>query len=233
MSYIFAGDSWALKGFTEENYAFGNNNPMPGDVRLADHWGLPYKFALAPGKGNLSILDKILELNPSSTTPIIWVYTEPGRDYGRITGKNEFDWLTSENIFEIRQELNTQTLETIRSQLDNPIGLIGGLSDISVALAKELEFTVLHPSWQQWIAQQLNSQHFQFGWGACDVGWRADYNNIKPSKAALFAWDDLIKDWCWWQDNGYFSHEHPSPRANLEFAKYLEPQIKEWLKQYE
>lgn len=233
MKYIFAGDSWALKGFTEENYAFGNNDPMPGDVRLADHWAIPYDYALAPGRGNLSVLDKITELKLPSTTPVVWVYTEPGRDYGRITGRDEFEWLISEDIFKIRKELDRTTLETIRQTIDNPIGLIGGLSDINVDLAEQLGFTVLHPSWQRWIADQLKSPHFQGGWGACDVGWRADYNNVKPSKTAVFAWDEQIKEWCWWADEGYFCHEHPSPKANIEFAQYLAPALKQWLDKHE
>ena len=77
--FIFAGDSWALKGFTEQNYHYGNNDPMPGDVRLADHWDMEYVYALAPGKGNLSVMDKIISTKLETTVPVIWVYTEPGK----------------------------------------------------------------------------------------------------------------------------------------------------------
>lgn len=229
---VFAGDSWAMKGFTEENYMH-NTKPMPGDIRLADHWSIEYQHALAPGQGNLEILDKILSLDLDSQTPIVWVYTEPGRDYGRITGKNEFEWLTSEDIFDIRKQLDVEILRTIKEKLPNPIGLIGGLSDVNVDLAQQLEYTVLHPSWQQWIAKKLNSQHFVHGWGAADVGWRADYNNVKPSKEAVFAWDEQIKEWCWWAEQGYFCHEHPTPRCNEEFADYLQPKFNEWIANYE
>ena len=229
MTYVFAGDSWALKGFTEENHAYGNNDPMEGDIRLADHWEIPYVHCLAPGRGNLSILDRFLTMNIDPTVPIIWVYTEPGRDYGRISGKKEFDWIKSEDIFNIRTELDAIILKTIREQIKNPIGLIGGLSDINVALAESLKFKIIHPSWQRWIAEKLESRWFQFGWGACDVGWRADYNNVLPSKAAVFAWDEQIKEWCWWEEHGYFCHEHPTPLANLEFAKHLQPIVEKWI----
>lgn len=233
MTYIFAGDSWALKGFTDENHAFGNDDPMDGDIRLADYWGLPYINCLRPGRGNLSILDRFLDMKIDPTVPIVWVYTEPGRDYGKITGNPEFEWIQSEDIFKIREELDAITLKTIREKIKNPVGLIGGLSDINVPLAESLDFKVLHPSWQKWTAETLQSQWFTFGWGASDIGWRADYNNIKPSKAAIFAWDEQIKEWCWWAEQGYFCHEHPSPKSNEEFANFLKPSVLEWLKQYE
>ena len=45
MKYIFAGDSWALKGFTNDNYDKGNNQPLPGNVRPVSytHLTLPTK----------------------------------------------------------------------------------------------------------------------------------------------------------------------------------------------
>jgi hypothetical protein len=232
MKYIFAGDSWAHRGFTEQNYNYGNNSPMPDDVRLADHWGIEYTHALAPGKGNLSVMDEIISKRLEPTVPIIWVYTEPGRDYGRITGNSEFDWIAREDIFEIRKDLNKKILTEIRAKLPNPIALIGGLSDIDQDIARLLGFDVLHYSWQQWIAKKLNSQWFTFGWGASDIGWRADYNNIRPSRAATFAWDEQIKEWCWWEEQGYFCHEHPTPQANKEFAEFLKPAVIEWLTKY-
>ena len=229
MKYIFAGDSWALKGFTEENYDQGNDSPLPGDVRLADHWPWQYCHCLTPGRGNLACLQKLKQMNAAPDVPVVWVFTEPGRDYKAITGNPEFDWIRSEEIFEIRKELIKQTFVRIKNEVPNPIGFIGGLADIDVELAESLGFTVLHPSWQRWIAETLNSQWFSFGWGASDIGWRANYNNITPSRAATFAWDEQIKEWCWWADQGYFCHEHPTPRANAEFAEYLKPRVEQWL----
>lgn len=202
---------------------------MPGDVRLADHWDYAYSPALAPGLGNLSVLDSILLQFPDKNCPIIWVYTEPGRDFGRLTGRPQFDWMISEDIFAIRHDLDIQILETIKSKLDNPIAFIGGLSDVNVSLCEQFGFDVLHNSWQRWIAEKLQSQWFKFGWGASDIGWRANYNNIRPSRAATLAWDEQIKEWCWWQEQGWFCHEHPSPLANQEFAEFLKPAVHEWL----
>ncbi len=233
MKYVFAGDSWALKGFTPDNWNVANHDPLPGDQRMADHWSLPYVHCLAPGRGNLSVLEKLLSMDLDPKIPVIWIYTEPGRDYGRITGLPEFDWIKSENIFQIRNELDAVILETISKKIKNPIGLVGGLSDINMELAAQHNFFVIHDSWQRWIANKLNSQWFQFGWGACDIGWRMNYNNVRPSKAATFAWDEQIKEWCWWEEQGYFCHEHPTPKANSELAEFLEPTVKEWLGKHE
>lgn len=229
MKLIFAGDSWAIKGYTEDNYHHNNLDPMPSDTRMADYWTWSYSGYYRPGYGNLVLLDHLVKNNIDPKTPIIWVYTEPGRDYGRITGRPEFGWIESEDIFEIRQDLNNQILKSIRETLPNPIGLIGGLSDIEVDIAKSLGFDILNKSWQGWIAEKMNSQWFQFGWGASDIGWRMHVNNIKPSRAATFAWDEQIKEWCWWQDHGWFCHEHPTPMAHREFALFLKPLIDEWL----
>ena len=227
MKYIFAGDSWALKGFTNDNYAVGNSVPMKGDIRLADYWEIEHGLCLAPGRGNLSVLDKVKRM---PNLPVIWVYTEPGRDYGRVTGLNEFAWIESEDIFQLRKDINYSILTTIRKELLNPIALIGGLSDIDVTLARELGFDILCPSWQGWIAEHLDRQkYFDFGWGASDIGWRADYNKVKPSRSAVFAWDKLIKEWCMWEDLGYMCHEHPTPLANKLFAEYLKPRVIDWI----
>lgn len=232
MKYIFAGDSWALKGYTEDNYQQGNL-PMPDDVRLADHWPWQYQHCLTPGQGNLACLQKLKQMNTDADVPVIWVFTEPGRDYKLLTGCSEFGWIESEEIFEIRKQLSKQTFARIKNELPNPVAFIGGLADIDVEQAKMHGFEVLHPSWQHWIAEKLNSQWFSIGWGASDVGWRTHSNNVIPSKTAAFAWDEQIKEWCWWADQGYFCHEHPSPMANAEFAEHLYPTVKQWLMQHD
>lgn len=224
--YIFAGDSYAHKGFTREN---NGQQISSDDVCLADYWNIPYTKCISPGNGNLTVLDKVKNLNADPTMPIVWVWTEPGRDYGRITGRPEFEWMEREDIWQVRQSLSKDILVEMK-RLPNPIGLIGGLSDVDTELARELGFTILHPSWQLWIATKLKSQWFKFGWGALDIGWRAHYNNITPSKTAAFAWDEQIKEWCWWEEQGYFCHEHPTPLANKEFAKDLQQVVEDWVK---
>jgi hypothetical protein len=228
VNFLLAGDSWAMKGWTEQNWKY-HTIPRPEDVRIADHWPWTYDHCFSPGQGNISCMQKIKGKNIDCNIPIIWIFTEPGRDYNLITGQPEFEWIESENIFEIRKKLEIETFQRIKDTIKNPIGFIGGLSDVNEELTQYHGFTVLHSSWQRWIAETLKSQWFKFGWGACDIGWRADYNKVKPSKSSLFAWDEQIKEWCWWEEHGYFCHEHPTPKANKEFAIHLQPTVEKWL----
>ena len=58
------------------------------------------------------------------------------------------------------------------------------------------------------------------------------FNNVKFKGWQgwnTFAWDEHIKEWCSWEDAGYFSHEHPTPRANQEFAQDLRSSVERWL----
>jgi len=227
-AFCILGDSWAWKGYTPDN--FDVRDTLSTDRCLADYWHWSYSRVLTPGQGNLDLLDKIVASNISPKLPIVWIYTEPGRDYGRITGYSEFGWMQSEQIFSIRQELDKEILRQIKQALPvTPIAFVGGLSDVNAELVEYYGYSVLHCSWQHWIAEQMQSSWFQFGWGASDIGWRANYNGVIPSKAATFAWDEQIKEWCWWQDHGWFCHEHPSPMANEKFAQHLQPALQNWL----
>jgi hypothetical protein len=230
---ILAGDSWALKAYTNHNYITSNQQlyPEPGDIRLADFWDVDYKCCFAPGEGNLKILDRIKTLVANDNKiPIVWLFAEPGRDYGKLTGDYEFHWIESEDIFNIRNNLMEQILKLIRESIPNPVALIGAASDVDKDLAEKIGFTVLCSSWQYWIAKKLNrTKHFKFGFGASDIGWRADYNNVKPSRAALFAWDDLIKEWCMWDELGFMCHEHPTPLAHKLFGEDTKQDVLNWI----
>ena len=121
---IYAGDSWASRGFTEENYKKFSNSDMPGDVRLTHSWGLYTKNIIRGGMGNLDILDAVITADLSPKDCIIWIYTEPGRDYKRITGSDEFGWITSEDTFELRTTLDREILTRIKVTLPKLVGLV-------------------------------------------------------------------------------------------------------------
>lgn len=226
--FCWVGSSWAIKGFTQENYQ--NRLASSDDRRIPDYWGWPYQACCDYGKSTLDLLDMLVAQELDPTLPIIWLYVEPGRDYGRLTGRPEHEWMTREDYFEIRDDLTKRILETIKQTLPNPIAFIGDC-DIASDEAETFGFDVLCPSWQAWIANKLNSKWFKFGWGASDVGWRMHADGVVPSRAVTFAWDDLIKEWCWWEEQGYFCHEHPTPLAHEQFAEYLKPKVTQWLNQ--
>lgn len=231
MPYILAGDSWAWKAFTEENYTLQQLTLT--DKCLGDYLGKPFHHCITPGHGNLDILDIIVSSKLDPAQPILWVYTEPGRDYGQLVQKSEFGWLQDEDYFtNTLPELHRLTVEHIANTISNPIAFVGGLSDFPTVDIPP-HWHVLCHSWQGWIAKHLNSQWFKHGWGASDVGWRMFSNSIIPCKSIVFAWDEQIKEWCWWQDQGYFCHEHPTHLANQLFAKHIQHDFNQWFKKYE
>jgi hypothetical protein len=228
MKLFFIGDSWASKGFTEQNHNI--YEPSPTDIKLPDFWSVPYKNHSLGGKGNLVCLDYLLEQKLPADLPIVWVYTEPGRDYARITGNADNNaWLSKEDYFTIRPELDKYILKEIQNRLPNPIAFIGGLSDVDVALAEGLGFHVLHPSWQKWMADRINFNLDQ-GWGAPDLMWRMKSNGVKrPAKTLTFKCINWLKFYKQVEIDGYMHMYHPSVRSNKEFGKYLEPQLINWI----
>lgn len=227
MKIVFCGDSWASKGYTPANAGRSGYDHLPTDCRLADYWPVEYSLVLSLGQGNLAVLDSLLKQKVDPDTPIIWVYTEPGRDWGRLNNKQDYEWILQDNFFDIRPELDCTILKTIRAQLPNPIALVGGLSDINKQAA-DLGFTVLAPSWQQWTADCVGTGSIQ-GWGAADIVWRTHVNDVPPCPSIAAAAVEQLQHWDHWISPGYFYREHPTPKSNKEFAEHLKPKVINWL----
>jgi hypothetical protein len=228
MQYFFIGDSWASKAFNEHNHE--EREPNADDVRLSDLWSLDYNYKSLGGKGNLDCMDHVISMNLPPELPIVWIYTEPGRDYARVyNDQNPHGWLTRDDYFDIRPKLEKQILIKIKNHIPNPIALIGGLSDVDVDLADSLGYTVIHPSWQQWIATQIGVELKQ-GWGAPDLLWRMHTDNVaQPSKTSTYECLDWLKFYKSAESADYMFMYHPTLRANREFGEYLRPQITEWI----
>ena len=167
-------------------------------------------------------------LQTKKNIPIIWVFTEPGRDYGRVYNKPQHEWITREDFFKIRPDLTLEVLKIIRKSLNNEIGLIGGLSDIPLE-AKKMGFTILESSWQQKIAIQCGYSDFEIGWGAADIGWRNKSNKIKPSDKVL---RKCLKHLKFWNNCAKFDLMfacHPTVEAHKRLAESLKQTIYSWL----
>ena len=225
--YIFAGDSWAEKAFTPLNWQ--HSRAEPGDVRLADYWHRPYQAVTRPGGSNIDIMWDIVALQ--TDWPIVWIWTEPGRDYGFVDDAGwTHGWMQSELWQEKRRMAEFFILSEIQRHIPNPIAFIGGLSDIDPDTVEEMGFDCLCSSWQGWIAAQQPWSAFELGWGASDVGWRTHtIPNFRPGRSVTLAWDQQIKEWCAWEDSGWFCHEHPSPQACEQFGTAMKPRVEAWL----
>lgn len=226
MKYILCGDSWAEKAYTPENY---NKVKNTNDKCLGDFIGIEYDTCITPGFGNLDVLEKLVAKKISSNIPLLWIFTEPGRDWDKVYNDDKFGWLQNPDYMSIRSDLVDKILKKIYTSLNNPIGFIGGLSDFSTSLSLPNHWTVIHPSWQQFIADQLPDNRFEIGWGASDVGWRMHSDNVVPSSQLTFMWDEQIKEWCYWEEHDLFCHEHPTLKANELFAKNIQKDVIQWL----
>lgn len=230
---FFVGDSWALKAWSKED-EYTTPEPRPDDVRLADFWDIEYTLISCPGKGNLEITKKLV-VQSKPGDKIIWIFTEPLRDYANyINDNDQFGWMHNEDYQNIRNILAHKIFQTITELLpDRKIGFIGGLSDIEFTWINSVNFTLLHNSWQKWISQQVEFSYFIKGWGASDVGMRIHTDNVKPTKKVLFDAEEHIREMCHWEENGYFVCEHPSIKAVKEFALFLKPKVESWIKENE
>jgi len=227
VDYILCGDSWAEKAYNDNNY--NKYEKTDQDVCISDMLTGNYSTCTVPGYGNLCVLDELVKMDIDPDIPLLWIFTEPGRDWSRVYNVDEFDWLKLENYTELRQECIDLILKEISCTIKNPIAFIGGLSDFTAQIELPPNWTVLHKSWQEFIANQLPDSRFNFGWGASDVGWRMFSDNIVPSQQLTFMWDEQIKEWCYWEENGYFCHEHPTLKATYEFAEFISEDFNQWL----
>jgi hypothetical protein len=229
MRYVFVGDSWAAKGYSLDNWHL---SPTDKDKRLSDYFDIEHLYIDGgAGKGNLDYIDKILSAEISLDLPILWLFTEPGRDYGRLNGTENFGWLERDTEFETRDSMMLKILQEIKRLIKNPVALIGALSDVNAIAARELGFTVLHPSWQSWMAQRIGYDKFAQGWGAPDLLWRMKTKEVvSPSKQAVYKSFEWMKFHKQAEQHGYMVMYHPTDRSNQEFAQYLKPDLLQWLK---
>ena len=229
------GDSWAIMGYTEENYDTNYDSPLADDVRFTDGMNIQVTDCCKGGKGNLDIMRRcIKKVHPQ--LPLVWVFTEPGRDYGYFFGdEKQFDWISNYESFKRRNDIALQSLEIIQDTLPNPIAFIGGLADIPLSFQPKKNNIVLERSWQKFIFDSLGEWPnfepiFNFGWGASDVGWRYHHNDVKPCPEVLKLWEEQILIWCRWGEKGMMCHEHPTPLAHKKLGEGIEARIKQWLK---
>ena len=228
INYILCGDSWAEKAYNFDNY---DKKITDNDVCLGNFLPGTFTKCITLGQGNLDVLKKLCTSDIDPNIPLLWIFTEPGRDWATIYNQDdEFAWLKLEDYIERRQQCIDAILERIANSIKNPIGFIGGLSDFTTQKEMPKNWTIIHPSWQEFIASQLLDNRFEFGWGASDVGWRMHSNNVKPSKQLTFLWDEQIKEWCYWQDHEFFCHEHPTLKATKFFAAHIKKDFIQWLK---
>jgi len=227
--YIYAGPSWAARSFDTLNGSESNF------TNLAMQWGIPYYDISLCGRSNIVSLHHIRKALQEQTisTPVIFILAEPLMDIDIIKVLVPIDacieLLQCADIHVFRNNLLHNFLIKL-NQLDIPVGLIGGHTDVTdeqVATFKNL--TVIDSSWQQFLSDRSIQQPI-LGWGA-EVAHRiithkrlsnirASSNTLQPTLDQLALWDQLES-----YPTPLFTAYHPNCKGTVQYAAYLKSKV--------
>lgn len=237
MHTLYLGPSWAVQSYESFN----------GDdlvrTNLASELGLKNYTQLADyGNSNSRQLDKALNfmrtnahLGPFRILVVTSESLSDGHEKFNMTRENfALEFLLSDDPLTLIKDLEIKFYERL-SSLEVPVALIGAHTDI-VDFNFPSNFTVLHSSWQNFLAQQCGLDKF-YGW-PCEIAnlWlqgRLDMTThikkINPSKAVVFEIDKLFSRWSTLQLNKLWNGVHPSILGNQLFSKEIANSFKQWI----
>jgi len=210
----YTGSSWAARGF---------DNPVEqdpnGGTNLVKELNLQVTNLSEFSSSNSSCYEKLKNHNDKFDA-VLWVYCEP---FNEISPGDLSLIIKKENWIEVRKDINYQILKKING-LGCPVGLIGGPSDVFDCDFDNI--TVIHPSWQKFLAEQ-NNVDLDLGWGA-DVAHSAIVYNqdTAPCRSAVQAISDTFKSWNQLELYGLFRWVHPNTKGNQLFAKEIKHSVK-------
>jgi hypothetical protein len=222
---LYVGPSWAYRSYDTPEGLEENFTNLYIELGLQKLNAVNLSFS---GASNQYFIDQFTRPNhPDSFKEdydaIIWIYCEPLKELG-IKMK---DFLTSNDPWDIRGEANKKLLDQM-SKIGKPIGLIGSHSDVFDCDYSNI--TIIHPSWQQFLANYAGVALKQ-GWGA-DESHRAlvvDYTDIKPSNQIVDAMVEQFDVWHRLEYNRLFSSNHTNKKGNELFAKEIQSSIESFI----
>lgn len=214
----YIGPSWAVRSFDtphgdEENY-----------TNLAMELGLDVVNLAKFGDSNLGCLKRLLDKQKETKfDAVIWIYCNILGNIPHLSSMTKRQFIESENFWSIREEANQQILAKINN-LPCPVALIGAHSDI--VNCNHNNITVIHPSWQQWLAGQVGV-NLSLGWEA-EVAHRwilEDERGARPSRELVFKTSETLRAWNKMDTLGVFNFCHPNRKGNELFAKEIKPSV--------
>lgn len=214
--FVYVGPSWAYSGYPVE---IERNN-------LALEWGIPHIDLSRPGTPILTCLERVKQMSPP-TMPIVWVWGDPIANHREILDISLEDILVSDSWRLIKETLNQYCLARI-NELDRPVFLIGGHSDIENCNYPNI--TVAHHSWQKWLGQQAGVVPPDHCWAA-DIAHARMHQppKFRPAKSVVDSMWDVYNYWEALEKHDLFFEVHPSKKGNIEFARFLKPQLDNFL----
>jgi hypothetical protein len=231
--FIYAGPSWAATSFPEN----------PESTSLAREWNLMCIDVSLKASSTFDQLERISTCLQTRTLPVVWIYNDPLTVLESVTGKKMDEFVQDSSWTEIYRDVNAVCLERI-NELGVPVLLIGGHSDIYDC--DHANITVGHASWQKWLAEASGMKVIddivqvepadggnyllERCWGAEIIQRFLHFNqDVKAQSSIVDKVWDIYFFWEELQRRDWFFETHPNRKANIEFAQYLLPTIKQFL----
>jgi hypothetical protein len=240
MHTLYLGPSWAVQSFES---VYGLDDPirtnLASELKLTDYTTLA-RYAnsnLDQLKATQNFMQEHPELAPFR---IVFVVGNSLRDGpGNLS---QVDWakifLTSNDPLDIVDSLEHDFYQKLNS-LGIPIALIGAHTD--VACKSHDNITVIHPSWQNFLAGQCGLNKFH-GWAGDiahrwltgiyipDVGPPTKFElGRDPSTAVVEEIHKIFGIWKKLEDNKLFKAVHPNILGNQLFAKHIADSFNQWI----
>jgi hypothetical protein len=238
---LYLGPSWAVQSFES------THGEDPVKTNLAQELGLTNYTSLALyAQSNLDqfkraqqFMQQHAELAPFR---IVFVIGNSLRDGPLDSVMSEVEWakifLVSRDPVDIAMSLEQEFYKRLNT-LGVPVALIGAHTD--VVCQSHHNITVIHPSWQNFLGQQLGLSQFS-GWAA-DIAHRwlqgvyipesgppARFElGQDPSPAVVDEIYKLFKLWKTLERHKLFMDSHPNILGNQLFAQEIAKTFRVWI----
>ena len=248
MHTLYLGASWAEQSYESVN---GRNDPVK--TNLARELELVNYTSLAAQRGNSSLTQvefaqEFMHQHPElAPFRIVFVTANTLDDGHNIFNISRVDFarkfLTTEDPIGLTQHLEELFYQKLNA-LNVPVALIGAHTDVTCESHDNI--TVIHPSWQNFLAQQCDLLHINqkrfYGWPAeianlwlqgvyiSERGPPAKFDlGANPSHEVVFFIDRTFCHWTIMERNNLFRGVHPNIRGNQLFAQEIKQSVNNWL----
>jgi len=243
MHTLYLGPSWAVQSFES---TYGLDDPvktnLAQELELSDYTSLA--LYANSNLDQLQDAEKFILQHPElAPFRIVFVMANSLQDGHKISGVSQVEFarafLTSADPLVTVRTLEQQFYRRLNS-LGIPVALIGAHTDVDCESFDNI--TVIHTSWQNFLAQQCGLNSF-YGWPA-DVGHRwlqgiviPEYGppehfelGTDPSKSVV---DEIHKlfnvNWRILEKNRLFKGTHPTILGNQLFAQEIKQSVSNWI----
>ena len=225
---LYVGPSWATRSYDTPDGSESDYTNLYKELNL-ENFGI--EFLAFGGASNQHFIDYLTgnyktNFYKKDYDAIIWVYCEPLIEL-KLQGKMQ-EFLESEDFWNMRLSANKKILDQL-DQIGKPIALIGSHSDIVDCNYKNI--TVIHPSWQKFLAEHAGIELKYGGWGAevAHMQLVTEYKDIKPSNNLVDAITEQFSAWRRLEYHRLFSWCHPNKKGNELFAKKIKNSLYSWI----